>query len=223
VDVLIIGTRTINVDVASFRKALAGAPVKLLPSFNCFHAADGYHGDQSLDLLRGVFGNYLHQGADGVGIFNNPAGSAEHARRLGLSQQANYDPEILTTIGSLDTISGKPRYYAIDRRGGYAHNEGYGSSNNHAPLPVILRHDGAPSTLTLPVWEPVKPGTEVTLRLVLFNHVEGDEVVAQLNNADLKRGANTFALSVHRTGPFPPSRPVNVEKVELHLKGEPSG
>lgn len=104
VDVLIIGTRTINVDVASFRKALAGAPVKLLPSFNCFHAADGYHGDQSLDLLRGVFGNYLHPGADGVGIFNNPAGSAEHARRLGLSQQANYDPEILTTIRSLDTI-----------------------------------------------------------------------------------------------------------------------
>lgn len=69
----------------------------------------------------------------------------------------------------------------------------------------------------------MKPGTEVKLRLVLFNHVEGDEVVAQLNNADLKRGANTFALSVHRTGPFPPSRPVNVEKVELHLKGEPSG
>jgi hypothetical protein len=122
-----------------------------------------------------------------VGIFNNPAGSAEYARRLGLSQQANYDPEILTTIGSLDTIAGQPRYYAIDRRGGYAHTEGYGSSNNHAPLPVALRYDGAPSTLTLPVWEPVKVGTEVKLRLVLFNHVEGDEVVAQLNGAALKR------------------------------------
>jgi hypothetical protein len=55
----------------------------------------------------------------------------------------------------------------------YAHNEGYGSSNNHAPLPVTLRYDGAPSTLTLPVWEPVKVGTEVKLSLVLFNHVEG--------------------------------------------------
>jgi hypothetical protein len=269
VDVLIIGTRTINVDVVSFRKAVAGAPVKLLPSFDCFHATDGYHGDQSLDLLSGVFGNYLHQGADGVGIFNNPAGSAEHARRLGLSQQANYDPEIVTTIGSLDTIAGhQPRYYAIDRRGGYAHTEGYGSSNNHAPLPVSLGYDGAPSTLTLPVWEPVKVGTEVKLRLVLFNHVEGDDVTAQLNDIavqrclvdaewkdarifsplpqpatvspgavvkhlaaqkltrieflvpieSLQRGPNTIAISVNRTGPFPASKPVIVEKVELHLK-----
>lgn len=268
VDLLIIGTRTINVDVGSFRKAVAGAPVKLLPSFDCFHATDGYHGDQSLDLLCGVFGNYLHQGADGVGIFNNPAGSPEHAKRLGLTQQANYAPEILTTIGSLKTIAGKPRYYAIDRRGGYAHNEGYGSSNSYAPLPVTLRYDGTPSTLTLPVWEPVKAGTPCTLRLVLFNHDQGDEVSAQLNGVTLsrelldpewkdarifsplpqpvtvtpgnivknlaaqklarvdfkvpvealKRGANTLAVSVNRTGPFPASQPVKVEKVELHLK-----
>ncbi|MCU0982603.1 MAG: hypothetical protein MUF25_25880 [Pirellulaceae bacterium] len=126
----------------------------------------------------------------------------------------------------------------------------------------------ASTTLTLPVWEPVKVGTEVKLRLVLFNHVEGDEVVAQLNNAALKRqlvdaewkdarifsplpqpatvtpgavvknlaakkltrieflvpieslqrGPNMIAISVNRTGPFPASKPVIVEKVELHLK-----
>jgi len=268
VDVLVLGTRTIHVDVASFRKAVAGAPVKLLPSFDCYHATDGYHGDQSLDLLRGVFGNYLHQGADGVGIFNNPAGAAEHARRLGLGQQANYDPEIPTTCGSLDTIAGKPRYYPLDRRGGYAHVEGYGSSNSHAPLPVNLRYDGTASTLTLPVWEPVKAGTQATLRLVLLHHVAGDEAAAQLNSialkrsivdaqwkdprlfspqpqpetvtpdalnknltaqkltrieftvpiAALQRGENSLAISVRRTGPFPASKPVTVEKVELHLK-----
>jgi hypothetical protein len=268
VDVLILGTRTINVDVASFRKAMAGAPVKLIPSFDCFHATDGYHGDQSLELLCGVFGNYLHQGADGVGIFNNPAGSAKHAAKLGLSQQANYDPEILTTIGSLTTIAGKPRYDPLDRRGGYAHYEGHGSSNNHAPLPLALRYDGTASTLILPVWEPVKPGTEAKLRLVLFHHVEGDEAAAQLNGIALKRdvvdaqwkdprifspdlqpatvtpgalvrnlaaqkltrleflvpveilkrGDNRIAISVNRKGPFPPSKAVKVEKVELHLK-----
>jgi hypothetical protein len=268
VDVLIIGTRTINVDVASFRKAVAGAPVKLLPSFDCYHATDGYFGDQSLDLLCGVFGNYLHQGADAVGIFNNPAGSPEHAARIGLTQQANYDPEILTTIGSLKTIASKPRYYATERRGGYAHNEGYGSSNSHAPLPVTLRYDGTPSTLTLPVWEPVKPGTTATLRLIVFDHVEGDEVTAQLNGTtlkrdlvdaqwkdarifsplpqpetvtpgniaknlaaqkitrvefkvpveSLKRGPNSLTIAVNRTGPFPASKPVKVEKVELHLR-----
>ena len=114
----------------------------------------------------------------------------------------------------------------------------------------------------------MKPGTTATLRLVLFNHVEGDEVTAQLNGTalkrdlvdpqwkdarifsplpqpetvtpgnvvknlaaqkltrvefkvpveSLKRGPNTLAISVNRTGPFPASKPVKVEKVELHLK-----
>ena len=114
----------------------------------------------------------------------------------------------------------------------------------------------------------MKPGTTATLRLVLFDHVEGDEVTAQLNGTALKRhlvgaqwkdarifsplpqpetvspgaivknlaaqkltrieflvpvesmkrGPNALAISVNRTGPFPASRPVKVEKVELHLK-----
>lgn len=186
VDVLIIGTRTINVDLAAFRQATGGAPVKLIPSFDCFHATDGYHGDQSLDLLSGVFGNYLHQGADGVGIFNNPAGSAEHARRIGLTQHAHYNPAILTSIGSLETMVGNPRYHAIDRRGGYSAFEGYASANSHAPLPILLRNDQTPSALVLPVWEPVKPGTQARLRLVLFQHVATDEVAASLNDVTLK-------------------------------------
>ena len=141
VDVLILGTRTIKVDVASFRKAMAGAPVKLMPSFDCFHATDGYHGDQSLDLVCGVFGNYLHQGADGVGAFNGIIGSPEQAKKLGLTQTDTRDLQVFSTIGSLTTMSGKARYYPIDRRGGYAHNEGHGSSNNEAPLPIELRND----------------------------------------------------------------------------------
>jgi hypothetical protein len=268
VDVLILGTRTINIDVALFRKAVEKAHIKLIPSFDCFHATDGYHGDQSLDLLCGVFGNYLYQGADGVGTFNHPAGPAEHAMRLGLTQQAHYQPEILCTIGSLATISGKARYYPLDRRGGYAHCEGYGSSNAEASLPIFLRYDQTPSTLSLPVWEPMKESTEARLRLVLFQHVGTDEVAALLNgvvlNTDsvdagwkdnrifspnpqpetvtpgalvknltaqkltridyyvpakaLKRGENTLEISVNRKGPFPASRPVKVEKVELYVK-----
>jgi hypothetical protein len=34
----------------------------------------------------------------------------------------------------------------------------------------------------------------------------------------LKRGDNSIENSVDRTGPFPPSTYVKVEKVELHLK-----
>jgi hypothetical protein len=268
VDVLVLGTRTINIDVASFRAAVAGAPVKLLPSFDSFHATDGYHGVQSMDLLRGVFGNYLHQGADGVGIFNNPAGSPEKARAFGLVMNTSFDPEIVTTVGSLATIGGKPRYYPLDRRGGYAHVEGYGSANYNAPLPVTLRHDGSSAALTLPIWEPIGADAKATLRVVLFQHAEADEVRASLNgsalirqtvdtgwkddrlfapalqpetvtpgalnrNLDTQRltrvefpvpasvlrtGRNHLELSVDRRGPFPASRAVRVEKVELHMK-----
>ena len=268
VDVLILGTRTINVDVASFRKAMGGAHVKLMPSFDCYHATDGYHGDQSLDLVRGVFGNYLHQGADGVGTFNGIIGSPEQARKLGLAQTDTRDIQVFSTIGNLTPMSDRARYYPLDRRGGYAHNEGHGSSNNDAPLPIELRNDQGPSTLTLPIWEPVKSGTAARLRLVLFQHVESDEVAVQFNGTALKqdlvdaqwkdprifspdlqpstvtpgalvknlaaqkltrleflvpteilkRGDNSIAISVDRNGPFPPSKSVKVEKVELHLK-----
>jgi hypothetical protein len=34
----------------------------------------------------------------------------------------------------------------------------------------------------------------------------------------LKRGDNSITISVDRQGPFPPSKSVKVEKVELHLK-----
>jgi hypothetical protein len=114
----------------------------------------------------------------------------------------------------------------------------------------------------------VKSGTAARLRLVLFQHVESDEVAVQLNGTALKqdivdpqwkdprlffpdlqpatvtpgalvknlatqkltrleflvpaeiliRGPNTLDIAVNRTGPFPPSKSVKVEKVELHLK-----
>ena len=35
----------------------------------------------------------------------------------------------------------------------------------------------------------------------------------------LTRGVNEIAISVNRTAPFPASKPVKVEKVELHLEG----
>jgi hypothetical protein len=52
VDMLVVGTRTIAVDLASFRKAVAGTPVKLLPSFDTFHATDRYQGTPPIVVAR---------------------------------------------------------------------------------------------------------------------------------------------------------------------------
>lgn len=94
---------------------------------------------------------------------------------------------MFSTVGSLTTSSGSARYYPIERRGGYAHNDGHGSSNNGAPLLLDLWNDQSASTHMLPVWAPVKSGTEARLRLVLFQHVDSDEVSVQLNGTSLKR------------------------------------
>jgi hypothetical protein len=290
VDVMVLGTRTIDVDVASFKRATTGTPVKLIPSFDSYHATDGYQGTQPIELLRGVFGNYWHQGADSVGMFNQPAGPPEHGQRIGIRRPSGgIQPtrasiaQAISTVGSIETIAGQPRFYALDRRSGYLFGEGYFSSNLGAPLPVALRNDESPARLTLPVWEPVKTGTDVRLRVVADQAEtrdpgvnlpadrppsDKDEFAATLNgvalkldtydpgwkdsrlyspkpqpetitydtiNRDtehqrllrlefivpaeaLKRGANEIAVSVRRTGAFPPRKFVSVEKVELHLK-----
>jgi hypothetical protein len=77
--------------------------------------------------------------------------------------------------------------WPFDPRGGCAHNEGHVSSDNDAPLPIDLRTDQQPSTLTLPVWESVKAGTGVRVRLVLFQSVESDELAVEPNGTVLKQ------------------------------------
>jgi hypothetical protein len=177
VDVLVIGTRTIAVDLASFRNATQGTPVKLLPSFDTFHATDGYQGPQPIELLRGVFGNYLHQGADGVGIFNYAAGSPEQAARLGLEPDRPSHTKTVATIGSLATIGTEPRFYAADRRGGYLYGEGYFSSNLGAQLPAVLRNDRTPTEVKLAVWEPVPAAAKAVLRVIVNRGLPKDHGV----------------------------------------------
>jgi len=267
VDIFIIGTRTMNVDINSFQRQLNGANIKLIPSFDVYHGTDGYHGDLSIDLLCGVFGNYLHQGADGVGVFNIPAGTVEHAKKIGINGVPNFNPEILKTIGSITTITGKPRFYAIERRGGYAHGVGHGSSNKEAPLPKYLNYDLTPTSLSIPIYEKVNTEMKATLRLILFQHVITDKISIELNGIKLnmdtidtdwkdkrifspglqpetvtpgafvknlenqkltridyavpieiiEKGLNSINLTLDRQGPFPASKAVKLEKVELHL------
>ena len=42
VDILVVGTRTANADIAAFRHIVKGTPIKLYPSFDDHHSTDGY-------------------------------------------------------------------------------------------------------------------------------------------------------------------------------------
>ena len=68
VDILTLGSRTMNVDVEGIR-AEVGDEVKLQPCFDDHHATDGYRYGP-IEFLRGVFANHFQRGADGVVTFN---------------------------------------------------------------------------------------------------------------------------------------------------------
>jgi hypothetical protein len=69
VDMIIIGTRSIQVDLAGFREITRGSHVKLYPCIDQHHSPQFYH-QVGIEYLRGIAANWWHQGADGVATFN---------------------------------------------------------------------------------------------------------------------------------------------------------
>ena len=69
IDIFTLAGRTAEVDIASFKKITAGKNIKICPQFDGHHTNDGYY-FPPLEYFRGVFSNWLRQGADSVGVFN---------------------------------------------------------------------------------------------------------------------------------------------------------
>ncbi|MEI6503076.1 MAG: hypothetical protein WCP21_18860, partial [Armatimonadota bacterium] len=89
--------------------------------------------------------------------------------------------------GSLETMRGQDKVFAVERRGGYPWAEGYLNRNDDAPLPAPLRHDGTPAGLAVRLCDLPGASGAVTLRLVLFGAREGDEITASLDGEPLPR------------------------------------
>lgn len=192
VDFLTPGTRSMDVEVEGFREVM-GPDVRLQPCFDDHHATDGYR-FQPIEFLRGVFANWLSQGADGVTTFNWPNASPELAEEIvvrrwgrgffGESHLPSHE-QAYHECGVLEAMRGKDKIFAVERRGGYPWAEGYLNRNDDAPLPHPLRHDGTPAELTLRLCDLPKDGGAVTLRLVLFGARKGDQVAASLGGQPL--------------------------------------
>lgn len=184
VDLLVLGTRTMRVDVPAFRRLAAGKNIKLVPSFDGWHATDGYQ-IQPIEFLRGVFGNFWAQGADSVGTFNWAAGSPALAAEIGAKPGPVPQERANSEIGASTTMRGLARFYAAERRGGYPNGEGYFSQNLQAPLPASLRNDGTPVDLPLHLWNPTPQPVTATLRLICFNHLATDRLAVACNGQAL--------------------------------------
>lgn len=182
VDLLTLGSRSMDVDVDGYRRATAGSGIKLMPCFDDHHATDGYRYG-SIEFLRGVFSSWWQQGADSVATFNWGVAPPEWEARVGDGTMPATHGRAYLEIGSPDTMRGRNKFFVVERRGGYPWAEGFFNRNDTAPLPHVLADDGRISSFTLRVADDLHafPSAAASLRLVLFRAEPEDRLRIKLN------------------------------------------
>ncbi|MFH1921871.1 MAG: family 10 glycosylhydrolase [Planctomycetota bacterium] len=188
VDILTLGSRSVDVDVAAFQRITAGRNIKLQPCFDDHHTTDGYRYGP-IEVLRGVFANWWQQGADSVVTFNwsnaPPEVCKQFERRPGpISHQQAYHE-----VGNLATMQFKDKTFIVERRGGYPWAEGFFNRNDTAPLPLKIARGGAAAMLRVRISDDLKQHADrvhrVLLRAVLFGASDEEAVEADLNGTSL--------------------------------------
>lgn len=183
VDILTLGSRSMDVDVEGFREAV-GENVQLQPCFDDHHTTDGYRYGP-IEFLRGVFANHWQRGANSVVAFNWPIGPAEVAETVGGEIGSPTQGIAFQEVGDPETMSGKDKIFAVERRGGYPWCDGFFNRNDTSPLPAEL-HDGKPTEFTLHISDPPAENARLFLRAILFGATRDDTFSARLNGTDLE-------------------------------------
>ncbi len=180
VDILVLGTRSVDVDVEAFGEITTGRNIKLVPSLDDYHATDGYRYGP-VEFFRGVCSNWWQQGADSVMTMNAPFGRKEVYQEIGMPQ----------------TMALKDKIYVVERRGGAPwHYVGFFNRNATSPLPLALPNDGEAKLLSIRIGDDLSSYAEqveqVLLRIVLLGAKPGDVFQAELNGVELQLVAEDF-------------------------------
>ena len=144
IDVLVPGGRG-TVDIAGFRNLRGGERIRICPSFDAHHTAEGYHAPCA-EYLRGFFCNFLYQGADSISLFN---WFGQHDRNT------PDDPAELALFregGSLKKMAPLPKMYAAESRGEYPWAQNYIYRGEDKPLPAVAAH-GAGAIIPIEIYQ----------------------------------------------------------------------
>lgn len=225
VDVLTLGSRSMDVDVEGIRAAV-GNDVQLQPCFDDHHATDGYRYG-SIEFLRGVFANHFQRGANSVATFNWSIGTPEVAKFIGdeIFPLSHQHQTAYKEVGDPKTMAGKDKFFAVERRGGYPWADGFFNHNDTAPLPQQLTDDGRVAKFTLHISDPpAATNVNLTLRCILFQADEADAFEIRLNGTPLSvttrdpewKDAQIFSPKPQPTSGYKP-RPINSQQRLLRL------
>ncbi|MCC7262948.1 MAG: family 10 glycosylhydrolase [Candidatus Latescibacteria bacterium] len=247
IDLIVIGTRSIQVDLAGFRQLAAGSHVKLYPCIDQHHSPDGYHAVADPRFLRGVAANWWHQGADGIAAFNFwnelpeflPVGGTPGPMWEGQSVHAL----AYTEMGDPTRLAGLDKHFVVARRygGGFYNRLGYRwddylNLNHQAPLPLVLGAD--PAWVEVYVADPVEDHAAqvagLELQLLLSAAIAPEHLEVKFNGVRLQPPVQTAAwlsygltprqltpgrnlLALNWLGPVGPEPAVSLEKAEVHV------
>ena len=248
VDVVIVGTRSIAVDLAGFRQLTQDTPIRLYPCLDQHHSPDGYHAVENPAFYRGVAANWLAQGAAGIATFNFWNELPEAGRRLGtkgpLWQGESVHALVYRELGDPRTLAGRDAWFVVPRRygGGFYNRLGDGwddylNLNHQAPLPLTV--GGDPVWVELFVAADVQsrtlPVDSLTLRLQLSGVSQAGQVQVKFNGVLLGDGVwedgwwshpltprqvvrGRNLITLRRTPGVPIDAPLTLEKAEVHVR-----
>jgi hypothetical protein len=120
-DIIVLGCRSFEGDVAAYRQFTSGTPIKILAGSDEHHTSDGYDWPP-VEVLRGVFANWWQQGVDGIHCFNWTYAMPEDADRVGAlqhdSRMAPVHRVLYREIGEVAALRRKDKTFVVQRRGG---------------------------------------------------------------------------------------------------------
>lgn len=193
-DIIVLGCRSFEGDVAGYRRLTAGTPIKLLGGSDEHHTSDGYDWPP-IEVLRGVFANWWQQGVDGIYCFNWTYAMKEDADRIGALlhdyRMAPVHRRLYREIGDPERLRRKDKTFVVQRRGGggsgapgtvgWETPRFFLNTNMLAQLPAALDDQGKTDT-HLKLWVADPLGREaqhirdISLRLILHDAAAGPHI-----------------------------------------------
>jgi len=162
VDIFVMGRRSYDVDVEMFRRITAGTHIQLHPGSDEHHTTSGYN-FPPIEVLRGVFSNWWHQGVDGLYTYNWNYALHKQAVEAGVMGAPHYSGppgplhrQLYQEMGEPEMLRYQDKTFVVQRRGnevGGSYGSGGGPPrrwlfyNIIAQLPARLANDGIADTL----------------------------------------------------------------------------
>ncbi len=139
VDLLILGSRTMDVDIEFYKRLVEGTGIQIYPCIDGHHATDGYR-SPGIEWFRGLISSWLHRGVDGFAAFNFSASIPQIHEKYGMPEDDNFRDgrRVFRECGDAEKMRYQDKKFVVERKWGFPWSEGFFNQNASAPLPACL-------------------------------------------------------------------------------------